>query len=92
MSETLRTLSQGPWIHMKLKATGLIYTCVFASLAAVEPDPVPVEDVIEAAVAEDTAAASPPGMPCGQQSQLLRLLIVKYTQWICKDTSVTGSD
>lgn len=45
----------------------MIYTCVFASLAAVEPDPVPVEDVIEAAVAEDTAAPSPPGM-CGQQS------------------------
>lgn len=50
---------------------------MFASSAAVEPDPVPVEDVIEAAVAEDTAAPSPPGM-CGQQSQLS----VRYTQCV----------
>lgn len=31
------------------------------SSAIVEPDPVPVEDVIEAAVAEDTSAPPPPG-------------------------------
>lgn len=60
---------------------------MFASSAAVEPDPVPVEDVIEAAVAEDTAAPSPPGM-CGQQSQLLGHSEI-YS--VCKGTSGTGS-
>ncbi|XP_006808783.1 aspartyl/asparaginyl beta-hydroxylase isoform X1 [Neolamprologus brichardi] len=36
--------------------------------AAVEPDPVPVEDVIEAAVAEDTAAPSPPEPEAASES------------------------
>lgn len=36
--------------------------CVFSQTAAViEPDPVPVEDTIEAAVAEDASAPPPPG-------------------------------
>lgn len=40
----------------------LVLLCVFShTLAIIEPDPVPVEDTIEAAVAEDTSAPPPPG-------------------------------
>lgn len=40
----------------------ILLLCVFSqTLAVIEPDPVPVEDTIEAAVAEDTSAPPPPG-------------------------------
>lgn len=40
----------------------MLLLCVFSPTSAIiEPDPVPVEDTIEAAVAEDTSAPPPPG-------------------------------
>lgn len=43
-------------------STFIFLLCGFSiTLAIVEPDPVPVEDTIEAAVAEDTNAPPPPG-------------------------------